>query len=113
MTSVFIVSSGCKHEGGGIVAVFSSPTLACLHAEKLVAEKQKYVDESNDELRERAKEDELGLYANVVANTGKDAYESLKLDSWTVEDKGDAVAAWGTSNDYVIVREYAIDAVQP
>jgi hypothetical protein len=118
VTTVYIVSSGCKFEGGSVDAVFSSPTLACLHAEKMVAAKQAYVEESNAELRETIERWKRGENNNYDGWASADeVYEGCKLDTWAVEDKSEGgarcVASWGTPTDYVIVSEWPVDSVQP
>lgn len=110
MTAVYIVSSGCKFEGGSVDAVFSSAALACLHAESLVAERQQQVEESNAELRAEP-------WMQLDGKVNEAAYDSHKLDTWAVEDKSEGgarcVASWGTPHDYVIVSEWLVDSVRP
>jgi hypothetical protein len=118
MTTVYIVSSGCKYEGGTVDAVFSSPTLACLHAESLVAEKQQRVEENNALLRKRivlSFEGENERYRSW--GSADEAYEGCKQDAWAVEDKSEGgarcIAAWSDGGRYVSVEEWTVGSVQP
>jgi len=117
-TLIYIVSSGCKHEGASVDAVFDTAAAACAYAEKMVADHQALIDASNADLRDKIRASFAGESDRYkMFDSEAEAFESCGLSSWSVEDRVEGgpccVASWGTMSEYVIIKEWVVNAELP